>query len=181
VIDATHPIAARISDSAAAACPAAGVPLLRLERPGWTERAGDRWTWVADLRQAAALLHSQSQRVLLTTGRQGLQAFAGVRECWFLVRCVEPPEPPLPPRHRLLLDRGPYTVDGELELIDRHGIELVLAKDSGGEMTRAKLDAARERGLPVILVQRPPRPAVPSVASVAEALAWTGAAASMSP
>jgi precorrin-6A/cobalt-precorrin-6A reductase len=176
VVDATHPFAERISASAAAACGAAGVPLIRLERPGWTERPGDRWTRVADLGQAAAL--TGGRRVLLTTGRQGLAAFAGVDTAWFLVRCVEPPEPPLPPHHKLLLDRGPYTPAGELELIDRHRIDLVVTKDSGGRMTEAKLDAARERGVRVVIVERPARPAgVETVASVDRAMRWLHAGA----
>jgi precorrin-6A/cobalt-precorrin-6A reductase len=172
VVDATHPFAERISASAAYACPRAGVPLLRLQRDGWSERPGDRWHWVEDLDQAAASIVALGQRVLLTTGRQGLAAFAGVRDAWFLVRCVEPPEPPLPPRHELLLDRGPFTLDGELALIDRHRIELVVCKDSGGPHTVAKLDAARERALPVLIVRRPARTDVASVASVADALVW---------
>ncbi|HLM85615.1 MAG TPA: cobalt-precorrin-6A reductase [Solirubrobacteraceae bacterium] len=177
VIDATHPFAERISASAATACPRAGVPLLRLQRPGWSERAGDRWVWVDDLDAAAAAIPSLGEHVLLSTGRQGLSAFAGVHSAWFLVRCVEPPEQPLPPNNLLLLDRGPYTLDGELALIDEHRIDVVVTKDSGGAHTRAKLDAARTRGLPVIVVRRPPRPDVESVASVAEALAWTRAKA----
>jgi len=226
VIDATHPFAARISSSAAAACAATAVPLLRLERPPWRERPGDRWTRVADLQQAAALLQARAAalrrtptatqvramtgtpaagearaaggsaggggrrpgirakerlRVLLTTGRQGLAAFATLEECWLLVRCVEPPTPPLPPHHQLLLDRGPFTLAGELALLDRHRIELLVAKESGGEMTQAKLDAARARGLEVILVQRPPRPPVEAVATVDRALAWALAAAGRNP
>ena len=178
VVDATHPFAERISASAARACPAAGVALLRLERPGWSERPGDRWTWVDGLDQAAALLPRLGRRALLTTGRQGLAAFAGVADAWFLIRCVDPPAPPLPPHHELLLDRGPYTLDGELGLIDAHGIDLVVTKDSGGALTVAKLDAARERGLPVIVVRRPSRPAgVETVAEVADALAWVRAQA----
>jgi precorrin-6A/cobalt-precorrin-6A reductase len=172
VVDATHPFAERISMSAARACPQAGVPLLRLERPGWTPRPGDDWHRVADLMAAAALAPGLGRRALLTTGRQGLAAFAGVEAVWFLVRCVDAPAPPLPHRHELLLDRGPYTVDGELALVDRHRIDLVITKDSGGRLTEAKLDAARERGLPVIVVDRPPRPAVPTVRSVADALDW---------
>jgi precorrin-6A/cobalt-precorrin-6A reductase len=173
VLDATHPFAERISASAATACAQAGVPLLRLERPGWQERPGDRWSWVADLDAAAAAIPRLGARVLLTTGRQGLAAFAGVELAWFLVRCVDPPDPPLPARHELLLDRGPYTLAGELALIDAHGVDLVVTKDSGGAHTVAKLDAARERGLPVIVVQRPQRPArVTAVADVADALAW---------
>jgi precorrin-6A/cobalt-precorrin-6A reductase len=172
VIDATHPFAERISASAATACPCAGVPLLRLQRPGWSEGSGDDWRWVEDLHAAARAIPSLGERVLLTTGRQGLPAFADVRDAWFLVRCVEQPDPPLPPRHLLLLDRGPYTLDGELALIDEHHIEVVVSKDSGGPHTEAKLQAARLRGLPVIVVRRPPRPDVASVSTVADALTW---------
>jgi len=172
VVDATHPFAERISASAARACPQAGVPLLRLQRPGWSERPGDRWQWVDDLDAAATAIRPLGERVLLTTGRQGLAAFADVRDAWFLVRCVEQPDPPLPPRHQLLLDRGPYTLDGELALIDEHRIDVLISKDSGGDHTAAKLRAARERGLPVIVVRRSPRPRVASVATVADALVW---------
>jgi precorrin-6A/cobalt-precorrin-6A reductase len=175
VIDATHPFAERISASAAGACPAAGVPLLRLDRAPWRARPGDDWHRVADLAAAAALAPELGRRVLLTTGRQGLGAFAAVDGVWFLVRCVDPPEPPLPRDHALVLDRGPYTLGGELDLIDRQRIDLVITKDSGGRLTHAKLDAARERGLPVIVVERPPRPAVPTVSSVAEAVDWAHA------
>lgn len=173
VVDATHPFAERISASAAAACTRANVPLLRLQRPGWNEGPEDDWHWVADLEQAAGTISSLGERVMLTTGRQGLPAFADVSDAWFLVRCVEQPQPPLPPRHELLLDRGPYTLDGELALMDEHQIELVITKDSGGTLTEAKLQAARTRGLPVIVVRRPPRPDVASVATVAESLTWS--------
>jgi precorrin-6A/cobalt-precorrin-6A reductase len=171
VIDATHPFAERISASATIACTGAGVPLLRLERPGWSERPGDRWRWVPDLPAAAATIPALGMRVFLTTGRQGLAAFAGV-DTWCLIRCVEAPQPPLPAQHALVLDRGPYTLDGELDLIDRHGIDLLITKDSGGPLTEAKLDAARERGLPVIVVRRPPRPATPAVGDIATAVQW---------
>jgi precorrin-6A/cobalt-precorrin-6A reductase len=177
VIDATHPFAERISASAVAACPAAGVELLRLERPGWRERPGDRWYWADDLHGTAALLADLGSRVLLTTGRQGLAAFAGIDSAWFLVRCVEPPDPPLPPHSEVLLDRGPYELSGELELIDRHRIDVVVTKDSGGAHTSAKLDAARERELPVIVVRRPPRPDGTTVETVDDALDWLAAAA----
>jgi precorrin-6A/cobalt-precorrin-6A reductase len=175
IVDATHPFAERISVSAATAAPAAGVPLLRLERPGWSERPGDRWHWVDDLDAAAASIAGVGQRVLLTTGRQGLAAFAAVDSAWFLIRCIDPPDPPLPPRHELLLDRGPHTLDGELALLDRHAIDLVITKDSGGEHTEAKLDAARERGLAVIVVRRPPRPVAPTVSPVEDAVDWARA------
>lgn len=172
VVDATHPFAERISASAAAACPSAGVPLLRLERPGWSARPGDRWHGVADLDEAAAAIPRLGRRVLLTTGRQGLAAFASVDAAWFLVRCVDPPEPPLPRHHEVILARGPYTPAGELALIDTHEIDLVVTKDSGGAHTSAKLDAARSRGLPVIVVRRPHSVDVPAVHTVVDALGW---------
>lgn len=181
VVDATHPFAQRISASAAQASGRGGVPMLRLQRPGWTERPGDDWHWVDSLDEAAALLPTLGRagaavRVLLTTGRQGLGAFRDCGEAWFLVRCVDPPdEADLPPHHELLLDRGPYTLDGELGLIDRHRIDVIATKDSGGDLTVAKLDAARERGLPVVVVRRPPGPDVPTVDTVDAAATWTAA------
>ena len=173
VVDATHPFAERISASAAAACEQTQTPLLRLERPGWSERHGDRWRWVDSLEQAAQAI--EHERVFLTTGRQGLAAFAHNDRAHFLIRCVDPPGPPLPPSHELILDRGPYNLDKELELLDRHRIELLITKDSGGEHTVAKLDAARVRGTPVIVVRRPCRPASEAVATVEEAVAWAKA------
>jgi len=171
VIDATHPFAERISASAAAACLAAEVPLLRLDRPGWSEQPGDRWIWVDNLSDAAAAVPTLGDRAFLTTGRQGLDAFAAT-EAWCLIRCVDPPGPPLPPRHEVIIDRGPYTLGGERGLLDRHRIDVVVTKDSGGTYTVAKLDAARARGLPVIVVRRPPRPDADAVSTVAAALAW---------
>jgi precorrin-6A/cobalt-precorrin-6A reductase len=177
VVDATHPFAERISASAVAACAAAQTPLLRLERPGFSERPGDGWRWVDDLEGAAAAIAGLGERVLLTTGRQGLAAFAGVR-AWCLIRCVDPPAPPLPARHEVLLDRGPYTLDGELALIDHHRIAVLVTKDSGGTYTAAKLEAARARELPVVVVRRPERPAAEHVSTVAQALTWATAAPS---
>ena len=172
VVDATHPFAERISASAAVASPRAGVPLLRLERPGWHERPGDRWRWVDGLDAAATLIPELGERVLLTTGRQGLGAFAAVDDAWFLIRCVDPPAPPLPARHEVILDRGPYTLAGELALIDGHRLDVVVTKDSGGRHTEAKLDAARERGMPVIVVRRPARANATAVSTVASARTW---------
>jgi precorrin-6A/cobalt-precorrin-6A reductase len=174
VVDATHPFAERISASAATATDRAGVPLLRLERAGWQAADGDRWIWVDDLARAAAQISGLgAKRVLLTTGRQGLAAFADDATAWFLIRCVDPPTGPLPARHSVILDRGPFSLDGELALIDAHEIDLVVTKDSGGPLTEAKLRAARERGLPVVVVRRPPRRDVgDSARTVADATAW---------
>ena len=151
------------------------MPLLRLERPGWTADESDDWHWVDDLDHAAAVIARLGTRVLLTTGRQGLATFAHDAERWYLIRCVDPPETALPERHELLLDRGPYTLEGELALIDTHRIDVVVTKDSGGPLTQAKLQAARTRGLPVIVVRRPPRGVVARVGTVAEASAWAQA------
>jgi precorrin-6A/cobalt-precorrin-6A reductase len=169
LVDATHPFAARISANAAAASAATGVPLLVLRRPGWSSQPGDDWRRVRDLREAAALVPSLGERVFLTTGRQEIAAFAGVDACWFLARSVEPPEPPMPRRLEVLLDRGPYTLDGERELLANHRIDVLVSKDSGG--VAPKLDAARERGIPVLMVDRPPAPPGTNTASnVAEAV-----------
>lgn len=174
VVDATHPFAERISASAGAATRVAGLPLLRLERPGWQAGPEDRWHWVQDLPGAGTVLRELgARRVMLTTGRQGLGAFARHHGAWFLVRCVDPPDPAdLPPEHEVLLDRGPYTLDGELQLMERHAVDTLVTKDSGGPLTEAKLEAARVRGLPVVVVRRPPRPDAPAVHTVAEAAAW---------
>jgi precorrin-6A/cobalt-precorrin-6A reductase len=173
VVDATHPFAERISASALQATAAARVPLLRLERPGWEAGRGDRWHWVDDLPQAAAAIRALgAARALLTTGRQGLAAFASDSVTWFLIRCVDPPDVALPARHEVILARGPYTLEGELALIDGHAIDVVVTKDSGGSLTEAKLAAARARRLPVVVVRRPPRQAVRTVGTVAAAVAW---------
>ena len=175
IIDATHPFAERISRSAAVAARLTGVPNLILRRAGWTPGPGDDWRWVGSLDEAAGLLPA-GRRVFLTTGRQGLAAFAGVDGVWFLVRCVDPPAPPVPRDMRLLLARGPYTLAGELALLREHRIDVLVSKDSGGELTSAKLAAAAELGLPVIMVRRPAAPDVPTVATVDEALRWLDSA-----
>jgi precorrin-6A/cobalt-precorrin-6A reductase len=172
IVDATHPFAERIGANAFAAAEQTGVPLLRLARPGWQESEGDRWHWARDLAEAATLLPGLGRRVFLTSGRQGLAAFASLDELWFLIRCVDPPELPLPPRREVLLDRGPYEVDRERALITGHRIDVLVTKDSGGAMTAAKLTAARELGVPVVVVRRPPRPATTVATDVAEAVEW---------
>jgi precorrin-6A/cobalt-precorrin-6A reductase len=147
------------------------VPLLRLQRPGWSARPGDDWRWVGSLPEAAAAVEGAAH-VFLTTGRQGLAAFTGLAaHC--VVRSVDPPDPPLPARTTVVLARGPFTVEEETALMTGHGIDVVVTKDSGGHMTEAKLTAARELGIPVVLVRRPPvPPGVPVVATVEEALSW---------
>lgn len=175
VVDATHPFAAGMTASAVAAARAAGVPLLVLRRAGWTAGPGDRWHRVPSFGAAAAALAGHGERVFLTTGRQSLAAFAGLDRYWFLARAVEPPDPPLPPRLEVLLDRGPFTVDGERALLRDRAIDVLVTKDSGGDQTAAKLTAARELGVPVLMVDRPPAPDAATVVTVAAAVAWLGA------
>ncbi|MEV4936500.1 cobalt-precorrin-6A reductase [Streptomyces zaomyceticus] len=171
VIDATHPFAERISFNAARAAATAHVPLLALRRPGWVPEEGDRWVPVPSLEAAAEALDDLGERVFLTTGRMGLAAFA-TRPEWFLVRSVDAPDAPMPARAGILLDRGPFTLDGERELLARHRIDVLVTKDSGGAATAPKLTAAREAGLPVVVVRRPPVPeGVPVVATPEEAAA----------
>lgn len=172
VVDATHPYAATMTEHAAQACSATNTPLLRLQRPGWQAAAGDVWHRVASLPAAAALADSLGDRVFLTIGRQEVAAFAGLR-AWCLVRAIEPVDPPLPRRCETLLARGPFALDEERDTLARWGIDVLVSKDSGGDATAAKLVAARERGVPVVLVDRPALPAgVPVVADVPAATAW---------
>jgi precorrin-6A/cobalt-precorrin-6A reductase len=162
VVDATHPFAATMTHHAAEASRVVGVPLLVLRRAGWRERVGDRWFWVDSAEEAAGALAGLGSRAFLTIGRQGLGQFADA-ELWMLARCVDPPEP-MPSWCELILDRGPYDVQAELELLRHHQIDVLVTKDSGGSMTSAKLEAARELGIPVVVIRRPALP--PGVAVV---------------
>ncbi|MGW6692957.1 cobalt-precorrin-6A reductase [Rhodococcus sp. NPDC054953] len=172
VVDATHPFAARITANAAAATQSLGVPLLVLRRPEWTPRPGDRWQVVPDLPTAAAALPGLGSRVFLTIGRQGVDAFAGSGG-WFLIRAIDPPEVAVPPDSEILLARGPFTVSDEIDLMRQRRIEVVVTKNSGGALTSAKLEAARELGLPVVMVARTPIPAgIASTSDVAVAAEW---------
>jgi precorrin-6A/cobalt-precorrin-6A reductase len=170
VVDATHPFATAITASAVEATAATGLPLVVLRRPGWSAHPGDAWHRVPSLEVAAALLPGLGKRIFLTTGRRSVDAFAGVPGCWFLARSVEPPEP-VPGNVTVLLDRGPFTVDGERELLATHRIDVLVTKDSGG--AAAKLTAARELGIVVVMVDRPPAPMnARVVASVAAVQLW---------
>lgn len=176
VVDATHPFAATMTRHAAAAAAAVGVSLVVLQRPGWAPGPDDRWTWAPDIAAAAAhCAAAPPGTIFLTTGRRDLAAFAGDAGHDYVVRTVDPPTGATPPRTTLLLDRGPYRLDGELALMRAHAVTRLVTKDSGGALTVAKLDAARTLDLPVVVVRRPPLPpgvaAVPDVATVLAQLA----------
>jgi precorrin-6A/cobalt-precorrin-6A reductase len=172
VVDATHPFAERISASAAAACAATGVPLLSLVRDPWTAGPGDRWHEVGSLAASAEVLPSLGERIFLSTGRQGLTTFAPLTGMWFLIRCVDPPDGPLPAACQVILARGPYHAEAERALMREHAIDVLVTKNSGGPLTEGKLAAARELGLPVVMVRRPPRPDVPCCRTADDAARW---------
>lgn len=175
VVDATHPFAATITANAVEATGRTGTPLLRLQRPGWREHPdADRWTWVDSVGEAVRA-GASAERPFLTTGRQSLKSFLVWDDKHATVRVVDPPPFDLPERWRLIRSRGPYPYADELALMASAGTDLLVTKDSGGRHTAAKLDAARDLGVLVVVVSRPPSPpGLTLAATVAEALTWLG-------
>jgi precorrin-6A/cobalt-precorrin-6A reductase len=175
LVDATHPFAVRMTANAGVASRVAGVPCLRLARPGWNGHpdAGS-WHWVDDYDAGRAAAEGLgAARPFITTGRQTLAHYASWTDRDVLLRVVEPLDEDPPPRWTVLLDRGPFGVESELALMRAHGVDVLLTKDSGGAYTEAKLRAAAELGVPVIVVRRPQVPAgVAEVSSVDEVLGW---------
>lgn len=163
VIDATHPFAARISDNAEEACKQAGVPLIVFARAPWTKHEADRWHPAPDMEHAAAYIAKRSGRVFLAIGRQHADAFASCSQSWFLIRAIDPPSGPLPANMKLLLARGPFLVEDEVRLLRDHAIDCVVAKNSGGIATYAKIEAARVLRIPVVIVDRPKSHSVATV------------------
>ena len=175
IVDATHPFAARMSANAAAAARQLGLPLLFLQRSPWRQEDGDNWTRVADMAQAAAALGEQPARVFLGIGRQEVAAFKAAPQHFYLVRAIEPPDADsLPPRSEVVLQRGPFELAAERELLVAHGINVVVSKNAGGGAAYAKIAAARQLGLRVVMVGRAPLPEGDTVPSVDEAVRWLG-------
>lgn len=173
LIDATHPFAAQISRNAASSATLVGVPRLMLIRPGWARSPEDNWIEVESIEAAVQVIPACAQRIFVTIGRQQLAPFATLTDRWCLMRSIDPPDltTPLPPG-KLLLDRGPFNLERERELLREYQIQAIVSKNSGGDATYAKIIAARELGLPVIMVQRPIVPEGESVADVAGAIEW---------
>ena len=172
VIDATHPFAAEMSRNAVEACAETGTPLIALERATWSKAPGDIWIEVADVNAAAAALPEAPAKVFLAIGRQLIAPFACRPQHAYTLRFVDPPEAPLPFAADVIVSRGPFTLDGELELMRTRSIGWIVARNSGGDGAYAKIDAARILGLPVIMISRPELPERPRVESVADVMQW---------
>jgi precorrin-6A/cobalt-precorrin-6A reductase len=173
LIDATHPYAAAISTSAAIAAPRACVALLALRRPGWTPMTGDRWIEVVDMAGAVRALGEIPRRAFLALGRKEIAPFEDAPQHRYLIRSVEPVMPPLKvPQAIYITGRGPFAEADERALLKRHRIDVVVAKNSGGPASYGKIGAARALGLPVIMLRRPPLPAVEAVETVDDAVGW---------
>jgi precorrin-6A/cobalt-precorrin-6A reductase len=175
VIDATHPFASQMSRNAITACAQTGIALVGLERAAWQPGPGDDWHAVRDVDAAVASLPEAPARVFLAIGKQSLAPFAARPQHHYLLRLVDPPGGPLPlPRASVVIARGPFDVATDAALLHDHAITHIVAKNAGGTGAEAKLTAARARGLPVILIDRPALPARKVVATIAEVMAWLG-------
>lgn len=175
LVDATHPFAATMSAHAVDAARLADVAHVALTRPAWEPAAGDRWTRVADIEGAVAALGGAARRVMLALGRMHVEAFLAQPQHHYLLRFVDPPERrPALPRHSLIVERGPFTVADDRRLMQIHAIDLVVCKNAGGQGAEAKLLAARQLGLPVLMIDRPAIPGRTEMCCPEDVLAWLG-------
>jgi precorrin-6A/cobalt-precorrin-6A reductase len=173
LIDATHPFAAKISCNAAGAARKVGIPWLMLIRPGWERLPQDDWIEVGSIDAAVVGIPASAKQIFLTIGRQQLAPFASLTDKWCLVRSIDPPDASiLLPPGELLLDRGPFSLEQELKLLQGYQIQAIVSKNSGGDATYAKIIAARELGIPVVMVQRSIVPEGDTVTDVSGAMEW---------
>jgi precorrin-6A/cobalt-precorrin-6A reductase len=173
LIDATHPYAHIISENAAAAARKAAVPFVALRRPPWRAVPGDRWIDVGDARAAVETIGPEGRNVFVTIGRNELAPFANAPQHRYLIRSVDPVEPPLPlPHVTYITARGPFGEADDRALMTQHKIDVVISKNSGGSAAYGKIAAARALGIEVIMQRRPPAADGPSVNTVEDALAW---------
>ena len=173
VVDATHPFASKMSPNVLAAALQTGIPAIALTRPAWAPTTHDNWQHVASIEDAVSALEGPPQRVLLAIGRMHLAAFAAQPQHHYVLRLVDEPTAPPPLAHfTTTVDRGPFTLEGDLALLKTQRIERIVCKNAGGEGAVSKLDAARALGVPVIMIDRPQLPARHEVHSVDQVLAW---------
>jgi precorrin-6A/cobalt-precorrin-6A reductase len=173
LIDATHPYATIISENASRAARQAGVPFVVLRRAPWKAVVGDRWVEVDDTRAAVQALGETSRRIFVTLGRNDLAPFAGAPQHFYLVRSVDPVDPPLPlPRVSYVTERGPFSEAHDHVLMTEHKIDVVIAKNSGGSAAYGKIAAARAIGVEVIIIRRPQVSEGPAVHNLDDAIAW---------
>tara|TARA_R110000868_G_scaffold143571_3_gene361855 strand:- start:14163 stop:14924 length:762 start_codon:yes stop_codon:yes gene_type:complete len=172
LVDATHPFAAQISKHAAEAAAATGTPQLMLVRPAWVQKPGDRWIHVANMDEAAAQISRRSDACLITTGINDLDAFIPIVTTKLFVRLIEKPSKPIVLQDaEIIIGTPPYKKDDEVALLQMMGIDLMVTKNAGGIATYAKIEAARQLGIEVIMIDRPPLPKGDRVEDVAGALA----------
>ena len=171
LIDATHPCAGQITCNGAIASQLANIPHLMLVRPQWEKIRGDNWIEVESVEAAAQAIPESVKRVFITSGRQQLEPFLQRSHIWYLMRSIDPPDIELP-NSKVLLDRGPFNLEQERQLLQDYQIEAIVSKNSGGSATYAKIIAARELDVPVVMVQRPARPEGEKVNDIEEAIAW---------
>jgi len=158
LIDATHPYAAQISRNAALAARSAGIPCWALRRPAWQAQPGDDWREVEDW---AGLIQALApfERPLFTLGREPLQHLHEIppHQFWTL-RALE--ACPGNERCEVIGARGPFLIDDERALFERRRVDVLVSKNSGSTATEPKLEVARERGTPVLILKRPELPEV---------------------
>jgi precorrin-6A/cobalt-precorrin-6A reductase len=171
LIDATHPCAGQITHNGAIAAQLVNIPHLMLVRPSWQRLASDNWIEVESVEAAAQSIPDSVQRVFITSGRQQLEPFLERSHIWYLIRSIDPPDLQLP-NSKVLLDRGPFSLSQELKLLRDFQIEAIVSKNSGGDATYAKILAARELQIPIVMVQRPAIPEGEKVANIQDAIAW---------
>jgi precorrin-6A/cobalt-precorrin-6A reductase len=173
VIDATHPFAAEMSRHAVEACAATNTQLIALERAPWARLPDDNWIDVADIDAAVAALPDAPAHVFLAIGRQHIAPFAAKPQHAYTLRLVDPPDGALPLSNaEVIVSRGPFTLASDRELMMSRKIDVLVARNSGGSGARAKIDAARELGIPTVMIARPALPKRPRVESVEEVMAW---------
>jgi precorrin-6A/cobalt-precorrin-6A reductase len=173
IVDATHPFAAGMSRNAIAAATRTRTNLVALERKPWQQQAGDDWRHVAGVEAAVESLPPEPTHIFLAIGRQNIAAFAARPEHHYLLRFIDAPREPIPlPRHEVIVARGGFRVEADMDLMQQRAIRWVVSKNAGGATAGAKIAAARALRLPVTMIARPIIPARALVETVADVIAW---------